>query len=57
MADDADIPIPWGGISDGTTAKPTLTLTAASLFAKRTQRDGYSTMISSVKIQPPGRPL
>ena len=29
MADYADIPIPWGGISDGTKAKPTLTLTAA----------------------------
>lgn len=34
MADYADIPIPWGGISDGTKAKPTLTLTAAPAEGK-----------------------
>lgn len=36
MADYADIPIPWGGISDGTKAKPTLTLTAAPPKARST---------------------
>lgn len=34
MADYADIPIAWGGISDGTKAKPTLKLTAAPTEGK-----------------------
>lgn len=44
MADYADIPIAWGGVSDGTKAKPTLTLTAAP-----TQGKEYFQLTGTVK--------